>query len=251
MTFALILLLLTLVTGVLFLWDVIFWHKKKGQHRFIDYIVEQGRSFFPIFLLVFLLRSFLIEPFRIPSGSLVPTLNVGDFIAVKKYSYGLRFPVLEKKLVPLGKPKAGDIAVFRWPPYPEKYDYIKRVIGLPGDHIEYKNKQLIINGTPAAQTFVRYTTDESSGHAVAEYQENLEGVTHRIYVRPDATAVDFDVHVPAGNYFMMGDNRDDSADSRFFGFVQDSYLRGQAWLVWFSWDSQKDRVRFDRIGMIH
>lgn len=176
---------------------------------------------------------------------------VGDFVAVNKFSYGLRLPVWEKKIVPIANPKTGEIAVFRWPPEPS-YDYIKRVIGVPGDKISYHDKKLTINGKEVKQTFVEYTTDESSGKAVTKYKEDLNGVVHDIFVRPDAPAVDFDIVVPEGNYFMMGDNRDDSADSRFWGFVPDSYLRGKAFLVWMSWNGKTDNVRWSRIGkLIH
>lgn len=251
MNFALILVILSLVSGLVYLLDVLFWAKKRSVDKKPGYIVEYSRSFFPVFLVVLLLRSFLIEPFRIPSGSLEPTLLVGDFVAVNKFAYGLRLPVVEKKIIPIANPKTGDIAVFRWPPEPS-FDYIKRVIGVPGDKIGYHNKILTINGKEAKQTFVEYTMDESSGRPVAKYQENLNGVIHDIFVRADIPAYDFDIVVPQGNYFMMGDNRDDSADSRFWGFVPDSYLRGKAFLVWMSWNGNTDNLRWSKIGrLIH
>ncbi len=197
------------------------------------------------------MRSFLVDPFRIPSGSLEPTLLVGDFVAVNKFAYGLRLPVLEKKILSLGEPKQGEIAVFRWPPNPT-YDYIKRVIGVPGDNISYHNKILTINGKEISRIFVEYTTDESSGKAVAKYREEINGVSHDIFIRPDLPAVDFNVRVPKGQYFMMGDNRDDSADSRYWGFVPDHFFRGKAFLVWMSWNSKMDRIRWSKIGrLIH
>ena len=247
MNFALILVILSLVSGLVYLLDVLFWAKKRGAGQQPGRIVEYSRSFFPVFLIVLLLRSFLIEPFRIPSGSLEPTLLVGDFVAVNKFAYGLRLPVVEKKFIPIADPKTGEIAVFRWPPEPS-YDYIKRVIGVPGDKISYHNKVLTVNGKEAKQTFVEYTIDESSGRPVAKYKEDLNGVVHDIYTRADAPAVDFDVVVPENNYFMMGDNRDDSADSRFWGFVPDNYLRGKAFLVWMSWNGNTDNLRWSRIG---
>ncbi|MDP1602602.1 MAG: signal peptidase I [Legionella sp.] len=251
MNFALILVILSLVSGIIYLLDILFWEKKRRPNQKPGRIIEYSRSFFPVFFLVLLLRSFLVEPFRIPSGSLEPTLLVGDFLAVNKFAYGFRLPVWEKKVIPVANPKTGEIAVFRWPPEPS-YDYIKRVIGVPGDKISYKNKVLTVNGIEAKQTFIDYTTDESSGKAVAKYQENLGGVVHDIYVRPDVAAVDFEVEVPEGQYFMMGDNRDDSADSRYWGFVSDSYLRGKAFLVWMSWNGQTDSVRWSKIGhLIH
>jgi signal peptidase I len=251
MNFALILVILSFISGLIYLLDVLFWAKKRGKETNPNKIIEYARSFFPVFLIVLLLRSFLVEPFRIPSGSLEPTLLVGDFVAVSKFAYGLKLPVIEKKIIPIAEPKTGQIAVFRWPPEPS-YDYIKRVIGTPGDKISYHNKVLTVNGIEAKQTFIEYTMDESSGRAVAKYQENLNGVKHDIFVRPDVPAFDFDVTVPEGNYFMMGDNRDDSADSRFWGFVPDTYLRGKAFLVWMSWNGKTDSVRWSKIGsLIH
>jgi len=251
MNFALILVILSLVSGLIYLLDVLFWEKKRDKQQKPNKIIEYARSFFPVFLIVLLIRSFLVEPFRIPSGSLEPTLLVGDFVAVNKFAYGLRLPVIEKKIIPISDPKTGQIAVFRWPPEPS-YDYIKRVIGTPGDKVSYHNKVLTINGKEVKQTFVEYTMDESSGRPVAKYKEDLNGVVHDIFVRPDLPAVDFDVVVPTGNYFMMGDNRDDSADSRFWGFVPEGYLRGKAFLVWMSWNGKTDSLRWSKIGsLIH
>ena len=249
MNFALILFILALVTGIIALIDFLWWAKKRELHQKPGRIIEYSRSFFPVFLLVLLLRSFLFEPFRIPSGSLAPTLLVGDFIAVNKFAYGLRLPIIEKKILAIRQPKVGEIAVFRWPPNPG-YDFIKRVIGVPGDTISYHNKKLKINGKEMPQTFIGYITDESSGQPVAEYSENLNGIEHHIYIRPEIRADDFDIIVPAGYYFMMGDNRDNSADSRFWGFVADSYLRGKAVLVWMSWNSNTYSIRWTKIGKI-
>jgi len=251
MNFALILVVLSFVSGIIYLLDVLLWAPKRRPEQRPSRAIEYSRSFFPIFFIVLCLRSFLIEPFRIPSGSLEPTLLVGDFLAVNKFIYGIRLPVLEKKIIPISKPKNGDIAVFRWPPDPS-FDYIKRVVGVPGDKVSYHNKILTINGHEITQKFIKYTTDESSGKAVAKYSENLNGVEHEIFTRPDIKAVDFDIEVPAGQYFMMGDNRDDSADSRFWGFVPDSHLRGKAMLVWMSWNGKTDVIRWSNIGkMIH
>lgn len=249
MNFALILVVLTALTGMLYLIDVLFFVKKREEGAAPGKILEFGRSFFPVFLIVLLLRSFLVEPFRIPSGSLEPTLLVGDFVAVNKFAYGLRLPVLENKLIKVAEPETGEIAVFRWPPDPS-YDYIKRVIGVPGDKISYHNKVLTINGQEAKQSFVEYAIDESSGNAVSKYLENLDGKEHYIFIREDIPATDFDLVVPEGSYFMMGDNRDDSADSRFWGFVPESYLRGKAFLVWMSWNGKKDTVRWSKLGSI-
>ena len=247
MNFALILVVLSFISGFIYLLDIVFWAKKRTKDQKPNKIIEYARSFFPVFFVVLILRSFLIEPFRIPSGSLEPTLLVGDFVAVNKFAYGLRLPVLDKKVVSIADPKTGEVAVFRWPPDPS-YDYIKRVIGVPGDKISYHNKVLTVNGQEAKQTFVEYTIDESSGKPVSKYKENLNGVVHDIFVRSDIPAVDFDIEVPEGNYFMMGDNRDDSADSRFWGFVPDSYFRGKAFLVWMSWNGKTDNVRWSKLG---
>ena len=249
MNFALILVLLSFITGFIYLFDIVFLKKKRKNNEKMPKIVEHARSFFPVFFFVLLLRSFLVEPFRIPSGSLEPTLLVGDFLLVNKFAYGIRLPVVEKKIIPISKPEKGEVAVFRWPPNPD-VDYIKRVIGVPHDKISYHNKVLTINGEEAKQTFIENTIDESSGKLVAKYRETLAGVSHDILIQKDTPAFDFDIEVPDGQYFMMGDNRDDSADSRYWGFVPDDNLRGKAFFIWMSWNSQKDWIRFSRIGQI-
>lgn len=251
MNFALLLVILSAITGFIWLLDIVFFKNRRKPEQHPSKLIEYSRSFFPVFFIVLLLRSFLFEPFRIPSGSLEPTLLVGDFLVVNKFAYGLRLPVLDKKIIPITTPKKGQIAIFRWPPNPS-FDYIKRVIGVPGDHVVYHNKVLTINGQEMKQTFVEYTTDESSGRAVAQYKEDLNGVVHDIFVRPDSEAVDIDVTVPEGHYFVMGDNRDDSADSRFWGFVPDEDLRGQALFIWMSWNGKTDAIRWNRLGtLIH
>lgn len=249
MSLALFLLVLSVFSGVIYLLDIFIWSKKRSSRQKPNRIIEYSRSLFPIFFGVLLVRSFLFEPFRIPSGSLEPTLLVGDFLVVNKFSYGLRLPVWDKKILSLSSPKRGDIVVFRWPPNP-KYDFIKRIIGIPGDVISYHHKILFINGKKAPQDFVRYTIDESSGHPVAEYKENLDTVIHKIYRRSDVSGTDFEVTVPANQYFVMGDNRDDSADSRYWGFVHDDYLRGKAIFTWLSWNKKEWNVRWSRLGRI-
>lgn len=248
MSFALLLVVLTAITGLIALLDKLIWakHREKTQTE-EPKVIEHARAFFPILLVVLVLRSFLVEPFRIPSGSLEPTLDIGDFVAVNKFLYGLRLPVLEKKVLAIKHPKTGDIAVFRWPPDPS-YDYVKRVIGKPGDVIAYHDKKLTINGKPQPQTFIEHTVDPSSGQAVARYQENLNGVLHDIYINPQKPIIDFDVTVPKGHYFMLGDNRDASADSRFWGFLPEENLRGRAFLIWLSWDNKKHNLRWHKIG---
>jgi signal peptidase I len=247
MNFALVLVILTAITGIISLFDMLYFskHRKGVMPKWI----EHARSFFPVFLAVLLFRSFLIEPFRIPSGSLEPTLLVGDFVAVNKFAYGIRVPVIEKKIFDVSHPKTGEIVVFRWPPDPA-LDYIKRVIGVPGDVVAYHDKKLYLNGKEMSQTFLNYETDPASGKTVARYQEDLNGVIHDIYTRPAAPAGDFEIKVPKNAYFVMGDNRDDSADSRYWGVVSDEYLRGKAFLTWMSWDSQQYMVRFNRIGRL-
>jgi signal peptidase I len=251
MSFALILVLLTVISGGFALADRVFFAKARearGEKR--PWLVEQMASFFPIFLIVLLLRSFLIEPFRIPSGSLQPSLLIGDFVAVNKFAYGLRLPVLDKKVFSIGEPKHGDVVVFSWPP-DRQFDYIKRVIGVPGDKVSYKDKVLTINGEKANQTFIEYTTDREGPNAewhVKKIKENLLGVRHDIYVRPDVSPYDFEVTVPKGYYLMMGDNRDNSSDSRAWGFVPEENLRGRAFFIWMSWNSLLDTVRWSRLG---
>lgn len=252
--FELILFYATLITGVIALIDVLFFARKRNKDGKMPVIIDYARSFFPVLLIVFLLRSFLFEPFRIPSGSLEPTLIMGDFILVNKFGYGLRLPVAHKKVMSVGDLKRGDIVVFRWPPN-TSVDFIKRVIGLPGDRISYINKELTINGQKIPQTFLQNSKaiDEGGNEWEAtEKQEDLFGVKHSIFINPSRHDHDFrDIVVPPGMYFMMGDNRDDSADSRYWGFVPDKNIVGKAELVWMSWDKFggiPDKVRWNRIG---
>jgi len=254
--FELILLLLIGFSGLVIAIDHLFLARKRrirseGQESVsLPLLIEYSRSLFPILLLVFLLRAFVVEPFRIPSGSLEPTLVVGDFVLVNKYRFGLRLPLLRYKMITGREPKRGRIVVFHWPPDPSK-NYIKRLIGLPGDHIRYVNKVLYVNGKVAPQKFIRYTTDsDGQGHSwkVAVRQEKFAGVTHKIFVRPDVPGYDFDITVPPGKYFAMGDNRDDSSDSRFWGFVPERNLVGPAFVIWLSWNGVTDSVRWRRLG---
>ncbi|MDQ8039355.1 MAG: signal peptidase I [Rickettsiella sp.] len=251
MNFELILSTAVLVTGIIALIDVLLWaplRKKKNIEK-PSPLIDYARSFFPILLLVLLLRSFLAEPFRIPSGSEKPDLLIGDFIVANKFAYGIRLPVFHNKIIPVGEPKRGDVVVFLWPRDTSTY-FIKRVIGLPGDVITYKNKVLTINGHVASQKLLREKTDQDGKKKwpVLMKQENLLGVKHLIYIRPDQPIDDFSVRVPPGNYFMMGDNRDNSYDSRYWGFVPEKDLIGKAFLIFFSWDSTHNRVRWYRIG---
>ncbi len=257
--FELILFLLVLISGLISLIDIIWLAKKRaakaeaqGAALKLPAIVEYSRSFFPVLFIVFLIRSFVAEPYRIPSGSLKPTLSIGDFIVVNKFAYGLRLPILHTKFLDIKEPKHGDLVVFRFPPEPS-IDYIKRVIGLPGDHIEYKDKILYVNGKKMPQKFLKYAIDSEPGLGtwkVEKKRENFAGIKHDIYIRPDVTNSDFEVTVPKGQYFVMGDNRDNSSDSRYWGFVPDKNLIGQAFCILVSWDEESDSVRWSRIGKI-
>jgi len=225
-------------------------------------LVEYSRSFFPVILIVLLLRSFLVEPFQIPSGSMMPTLLVGDFILVNKFAYGLRWPVLNTKFLELGDPQRGDVVVFRFPKEPS-VDYIKRVVGAPGDRIAYRDKTLYINGElvpqrPAGRFIGVGSGADMTGHE--RRNENLAGVEHSILV--NARAPDFapgcysilaeggSIEVPQGSYFVMGDNRDNSNDSRCWGFVPEGNLVGKAFAIWMNWDLQLDGFPIDwgRLG---
>ena len=215
-------------------------------------LVEYARSFFPIVLIVLLLRSFIAEPFRIPSGSMMPTLLVGDFILVNKFTYGIRLPVLNKKIIELSEPNRGDIVVFRYPKDPT-VDYIKRIVGLPGDKVVYSNKKLTINDLPVQQTSLGSYQGLGQGEEMSgaeDLLENLTGVEHRILIRNGTPTVEFVYVVPEGNYFAMGDNRDNSNDSRYWGPVPEANLVGKAFFIWMSWDWQNKGVGFDRIGTV-
>jgi signal peptidase I len=213
--------------------------------------VEYARSFFPVLLLILLFRSFIAEPFKIPSGSMMPTLLVGDFILVNKFAYGLRLPVLDRKILAVGEPERGDVFVFRYPQNP-KEDYIKRVIGLPGDEITYRDKTLFVNGVEVAETDLgNYVGPSEPGRNLGNARvlaEKLGEVEHRILEIPNAwIGHEGSWTVPAGHYFAMGDNRDSSADSRFWGFVPEENLVGRAFVIWMNWNKGID---FSRIGTV-
>lgn len=258
--FELILFYAVVISGVITLFDSLFLAKKRkfahqasiqgGQDIKLPIIIDYARSFFPVLVIVFLLRSFLYEPFRIPSSSLEPTLLIGDFIVVNKFDYGIRLPVAHKKLFQMSEPQRGDIVVFRWPPNPS-LNFIKRIIGVPGDHIQYINKVLFVNGQEIKQdTGVPATRKDEKGETVDVVlkQEDLLGIKHAIYQNPSQPAYDFkEIIVPTGMYFAMGDNRDDSADSRYWGFVPEKNIVGKAVLIWMSWDSIKDNIRWHRL----
>lgn len=267
MDFALIMFIALLATGLIWAADHFIWApvrartaaalQKAGEPeaavnnaRHEPLIVEYARAFFPVILFVFLLRSFLVEPFRIPSGSMMPGLLAGDFILVNKYTYGLRLPVINRKVVDLSAPKRGDVMVFRFPG-DLSVNYIKRVIGLPGDRIVYRDKKLFINNQPMLQTPVGdYTYTESGDHIMFAriLKEQIDGVEHNILHGEGQNPGVLEFSVPEGHYFTMGDNRDRSNDSRYWGMVPEANVVGRAFLVWFSWDMVKGGVSWSRIG---
>jgi len=209
-------------------------------------IVEYAKSFFPVLLIVFLLRGFVVEPFRIPSGSMLPSLYIGDFILVNKFAYGVKIPVLNKKIIEIDEPERGDVVVFRYPRDPS-LDYIKRVIGLPGDHIAYYNKVLYVNDKPVDREFMGQYKGPGQTYA-NEYVEKLEGDNHSILLLPARpNNLQGEYIVPEDTYFVMGDNRDNSNDSRVWGPVPESNLVGKAFMIWMHFS---DEQHLNRIGNI-
>lgn len=242
MDFETLLVVLTLVTGVIWGWDR--WHRRRrAPEARVSWWVDLGRSLFPVILIVLVVRSFVVEPFRIPSGSMVPTLLAGDFILVNKFSYGLRLPVGHQLLVPVGDPERGDVVVFRYPRDPSQ-DYIKRIIGMPGDRLRYEGKRLIINGEPVpVEPLGAYAGDEG----VRLFRERVGQDWHRMLVHEGSRNRGFTFEVPAGHYFMMGDNRDRSSDSRVWGPVPRDHLVGEAFLIWMSWNGG---INWGRLGNV-
>lgn len=247
----------TVLTGIIWALDNWLWAPKRNSSNQYSaqsgtaagsakepLIVEYSKSFFPVLLIVFLLRGFLVEPFRIPSGSMIPSLYIGDFILVNKFSYGIRLPVLNSKIIDIDNPERGDVVVFRYPRDPS-IDYIKRVIGLPGDHIAYYNKVLYVNGKPVKRKFVIRYAGPGEDHRANEYLEDLQGIEHSMLLLPGRSGIDGEWIVPEGHYFMMGDNRDNSNDSRFWGVVPDKLLVGKAFMIWMNWS---DGIAWERIG---
>jgi signal peptidase I len=298
MNFALILLILVVVTGIAWVFDKLMFAPQRRRaadaavaefdrqqervgERFADENADETRarlrdeklrqpwwleytaSFFPVILAVFVVRSFIVEPFKIPSGSMVPTLLVGDFILVNKYDYGLRLPITNTKLTQGHPLQRGDVVVFRYPK-DESVDYIKRVIGLPGDTVAYEDKKLTINGKPVPETAQPDFFDEERVGYAKQFTEDLgDGRKNNILNNPQVPpfvmgADDFPFRdncnynaqgvtckVPAGHYFMMGDNRDNSADSRYWGFVPDQNIVGRAFFIWMNFSNLK------RVGSFH
>ena len=210
-------------------------------------VVEYAKSFFPVLLVVFVLRSFLVEPFQIPSSSMVPTLEVGDYILVNKFTYGVRLPVVRTKVWALNEPRRGDVMVF-FPPHMNDTYFIKRVVGLPGDTIAYRNKQLSVNGEPLEEEILAVLPEGASRYRVG--LESLGDTRHLVQVNESRQARDFSVKVKPGHYFMMGDNRDNSSDSRIWGQVPEKDIVGKAFAVWMHWDSLFSIPSFSRVGLI-
>ncbi|WP_372869682.1 signal peptidase I [Shewanella sp.] len=300
--FSQILVIVTLVSGLIWLFDVLFQAPKRKAALAVaqssnaslsdeaaeaitkePYIVETAHSIFPVIAFVLVLRSFLYEPFQIPSGSMMPTLLVGDFILVEKFSYGIKEPMWRNKIIETGKPERGDVVVFKYPQDP-KIDYIKRVVGLPGDRVFYQNKELYIQRACAPEQVCesvqakvgRIAEGDSEfmqdGVRLKQFKETLGKVEHEILInpaRPDMRGMFYrkgsvasgEFVVPEGQYFVMGDNRDNSTDSRFWGFVPEENLVGKAVAIWISFEFDRKPsdtlptwvptgVRFERVGGI-
>jgi len=266
--FELYLVIATAVSGLVWLADTLFFARRRknlalSQADKEPLLVEYSRAFFPVLLAVLILRAFLYEPFRIPSGSMMPTLLVGDFILVNKYTYGLRLPVTHYKLNEGEKPRRGDVIVFRYP-QDETQDYIKRVIGLPGDHVSYYNRQLSINGkaVDVEEDHVYQGLGDlnhmpgASGcdRPNANCQVYIESVgedSYTVMTNPASLyAINGEFFVPEGHYFVMGDNRDHSNDSRIWGYVPEQNLVGKAVLIWMHWDWREggSGLELSRIG---
>jgi signal peptidase I len=257
--FALVLVLLTLLSGVIGGLDR-WWFERRRKAVISQWpesaepfaaqrpIAEYSRSFFPVLATVLILRSFLVEPFQIPSSSMVPTLEVGDYILVNKFSYGLRLPVLKTKILAVGEPHRGDVVVF-FPPAKSVY-FIKRLIGLPGDHIQYRHKVLTINGERVEQTLLAELPPmQPTLELASERLGSVEHLIHKQMGSYNQTADYVDTVVQPGHYFMMGDNRDNSSDSRFWGQVPEENVVGRAFAVWMHWEALSI-PSFDRVGLI-
>lgn len=264
MPFEEILVFACAITGVVWLIDAIFFAKKRKadpQTQVIDgkpvdpALVDWSKAFFPVLFFVLILRSFIAEPFRIPSSSMMPLLQDGDFILVNKFAYGLRLPVVKTKLVDIGEVKRGDVVVFR-PPHKPKEDWIKRVVGLPGDTVEYRNNTLFVNGDMMQQTPIDTFITQGNGsemNGALRTQEQLMDVPHEVLLRPHGqspSTINEVWTVPEGHYFVMGDNRNNSHDSRFWEahYLPVDRISGKAFMIWMNWDGKKGGIDFKRIG---
>jgi signal peptidase I len=273
--FSLILTVLAGFTGLIWIIDALLFARARNARNMAlsegdlpekeNWVTEQAKSFFPILMIVLVVRSFWFEPFQIPSNSMLPTLLTGDFLVVNKYAYGVRLPVLNTKIIDVAQPERGDVVIFKRParnahglnfvPPGEKAQvglvYIKRCIGLPGDRIRVVGNSLYVNDQPIEQQRVdAYINDaQSTASGYNEiFNEDLLGVKHQV-LHSQSPQLEGDWVVPAGNYFMMGDNRDGSSDSRDWGFVPEENLMGRASFIWMHFDSQRDGVvAWKRIG---
>jgi len=269
--FPTIMVVATFATGIIWLLDERLWRPKReekmeelrqsyagadkeeviSQAEKEPVIVEYAKSFFPVILIVLVLRSFLFEPFRIPSGSMIPTLKVGDFILVNKFNYGVRLPVLDWKIFDVGEPERGDVVVFRFPKDPA-VDYIKRVVGLPGDRIAYRAKNIYVNGERLENSMIGPYTETKDGMPLPGANKLMEKVnasfSHEILIDSTRPSYNGEWIVPEGNYFVMGDNRDNSNDSRYWGTVPEENLVGQAFMIWMNWNYDDGGVEWGRIG---
>jgi len=251
--FAFYLTIAVLFSGIVVLLDKLVFAKKRAKSGGqMSMIVDYSRSLFPVLLIVLLIRSFVVQLYRVPTGSLEPTIMPGEWVLVNQYQYGLHLPVTNTRVLSIKTPARGDIVLFYYPPNPQVI-YIKRMIGLPGDHVVYKNKVLTINGKKAPQKFVGkaidYGNEVGQERFVYQYQEDLAGIKHDVYLQPVGGETDnYDIVVPPHQYFVMGDNRDDSGDSRMWGFVPEGNLIGKGERIVFSWDPVHHKVRWNRIG---
>lgn len=265
--FSLLLAVLTLVTMVYWIADRLYFAPRyraaANDLKFQPWWLDWTAGLFPIILVVFLLRSFVVEPFKIPSGSMIPTLLVDDLILVNKYHYGIRLPVINKKIIDINEPQRGDVMVFRYP-LDRRLDYIKRVVGLPGDEVSYRDQQLFINGAPVhAEPQPRFYEDQALKY-FDQFSEQLGDVKHNILLDRGARTTVFPIanfefsdqcvysagsvvscKIPSGHYFVIGDNRDNSTDSRFWGFVPEKNIVGKAFFIWMSLRDVKRIGRFN------
>lgn len=263
--FPLILALLVFISGIIWLLDIFVLAPRRtanseGETSAEPLYVEYSKSFFPVLFVVFVLRSFIVEPFQIPSPSMVPTLKVGDFILVNKFTYGIRLPVIRTKVFDINQPQRGDVMVF-FPPHESRY-FIKRVIGVPGDTIRYKDNQVFVNGQLLQHEFIAseaksprngvYDRCARVGGRYQLFNETVDKTTHQI--RKCTTAVAFSGdktwEVPDKHYFMMGDNRDNSDDSRRWGLVPEENIVGKAFAIWMHWKGLFELPSFSRVGAI-
>ena len=258
--FTLLLVALTLLSGLIWLIDSLLFKRRRmdravrdqGKRAREPVAVEYSRSLFPVLLIVLLFRSFLFEPFKIPSGSMIPTLLIGDFILVNKYVYGLRLPILNTKFIEVSEPRRGDVVVFRYPVDPS-VSFIKRLVGLPGDTVTYRDKRLFVNGEPVEMVQEgRYSSQDvkcaTPRSDAVRFRETLGEVSHDVLLHESSGSRDGQWEVPEGHYFVMGDNRDRSNDSREWGFVPEENLMGRAVGIWLNFDMNKGCGDLSRVG---